>query len=104
MIDEAGDAAAAEDEAALAAEAGLDAAENDLIAMASTVRKGWTISYRKSTPESRSFTGWRARWARARARYTKAGIRLVSARTRPACEETLAKQERWAAKRRKKAA
>ena len=84
------------------AEVGVDeVSASDLIATGSTELKGWTISYRKSQPERRSFHTWRIRWSRNRQKYLKHRIPLQLGQARPYPEQTLRKQERWKANWRK---
>ena len=77
-------------------------AGNALIAMATTSRKGWTISYRKAEPEKRSFQSWRVRWSKARARFAHHAIALQPPKARPSIADQTRKQADWKLRRRKR--
>ena len=102
-VDEAGDAAGMAEEREALMEAGAaEAGAYDLIAMATMVRKGWTISYRKHCPEKKAFKLWRQRWSKARARFQAHEIPLQAGQTRPSVERNLARQKQWSENRKRR--
>ena len=70
------------------------------ILMAEKMCLGWMCSYRTQQPEQRSFSAWRARWGKARARWSD--VPLKEGRIRRAPLEQLALQEEWRSRRKAK--
>ena len=73
---------------------------SEAVPMNTRVQSGWSVSYRANEPEKKQFKAWRQRFTRGRLRY--AGQALQPARVRRPQMEQLARQEEWAATRKKR--